>query len=336
MSSIITIAGAGVLGLACGWQLTRRGARVRVLEASRIGAGASGGVLGALAPHSPERWSPIKQIQLEGLLAAEGFWSGVAQAGGIDPGYARSGRLSLVTRPESLADRIAAATESWPAAMVPELRQGSGVWEAEGKWLHDGLSARIAPRPALTALAAAIRANGGEIVEGTAAQDADLWATGASGLDMLSADLGRVIGGPQKGQAAVLGFDAGNNAPQLYIDGLHVVPHADGRTAIGSTSERDFAAPDTTDDRLEDLIACVRAAVPALESAPVLERWAGLRPRAASRAPVLGAWPGRPEWFVANGGFKIGFGLAPWIAGAMADLILDGHDRIPQEWSLRG
>lgn len=335
MSSIITIAGAGVLGLACGWEMTRRGARVRVLEASRIGAGASGGVLGALAPHSPERWSPIKQIQLESLLAAEGFWSGVAQAGGIDPGYVRSGRLSLVTRPEAVADRIAAATERWPAAMVPELRHGSGVWGAEGVWLQDGLSARIAPRAALAALAAAIRAGGGEIVEGAAAQDADLWATGATGLDMLSADLGRVIGGPQKGQAAVLDFDAGNLAPQLSIDGLHVVPHADGTTAIGSTSERDFAAADTTDDRLEDLIARVRAAVPALASVPVLERWAGLRPRAASRWPVLGPWPGRPGRFVANGGFKIGFGLAPWIAGAMADLVLDGHDRIPQEWSLR-
>ena len=27
-------------------------------------------------------------------------------------------------------------------------------------------------------------------------------------------------------------------------------------------------------------------------AAPVIDRWAGLRPRAASRAPMLGAWPG--------------------------------------------
>ena len=45
-------------------------------------------------------------------------------------------------------------------------------------------------------------------------------------------------------------------------------------------------------------------------------RWAGLRPRARSRAPMLGAWPGRPGHFIANGGFKIGplfgFGLRFW------------------------
>jgi glycine oxidase len=33
--------------------------------------------------------------------------------------------------------------------------------------------------------------------------------------------------------------------------------------------------------------------------------------------------------FIANGGFKIGFGMAPKISHIMADLILEGVDRIP-------
>jgi len=332
MSSTITIAGAGVFGLACGWALAKRGARVRVIEATRIGAGASGGVLGALAPHSPERWSDLKQIQLESLLAADGFWAAVAAASGVDPGYARIGRLTALARPEAGKERIAAATV-WPADLRPRLATATGPLVEGGVWLEDRLSARIAPRRALAALAAAIRARGGEIVEGEAAQHAVLWATGPAGLEALSADLGRPMGGAQKGQAAVLGFDAGAS-PQLSVSGLHVVPHADGTVAIGSTSERDFASlqPDAL---LEDLITRVRLAVPALAEAPVLERWTGLRPRPASRAPILGAWPGRPGRYVANGGFKIGFGLAPWVAEAMADLILDGRNRIPEAWSLR-
>ena len=71
------------------------------------------------------------------------------------------------------------------------------------------------------------------------------------------------------------------------------------------------------------------AALPSLKEAAVLERWAGIRPRARTRAPVLGPWPGRPGHFVANGGFKIGFGMAPKVAEVMADLILDGRDAIP-------
>ena len=51
--------------------------------------------------------------------------------------------------------------------------------------------------------------------------------------------------------------------------------------------------------------------------------------RAASRAPLLGPWPGRRRHFIANGGFKIGFGVAPLVAQVMADLVLDGRDRIP-------
>ena len=62
----------------------------------------------------------------------------------------------------------------------------------------------------------------------------------------------------------------------------------------------------------------------------MLERWAGLRPRARSRAPMLGPWPGRPGHFIANGGFKIGFGMAPKVATTMADLLLDSRDHIPE------
>ncbi len=44
---------------------------------------------------------------------------------------------------------------------------------------------------------------------------------------------------------------------------------------------------------------------------------------------MLGAWPGRDGHFIANGGFKIGFGMAPKVGQVMADLVLDGEDRIP-------
>ena len=85
-----------------------------------------------------------------------------------------------------------------------------------------------------------------------------------------------------------------------------------------------------TDAQLDALIARARALCPALADAPVVDRWAGIRPRAKSRAPIVGPWPDRPGHYVANGGFKIGLAMAPACAGMLADLILEGRDTIPE------
>ena len=341
----VTIIGAGIFGLSCAWEMARRGASVRVIEAIRIGAGASGGQIGALSPHSPENWNPKKAFQLDSLLAAQDFWAEVARTSGRDAGYARTGRLQPVADAQAgdrLHDRIAQAAERWPAAMGMALtaRPDSALIPRSdiGLWLADGLSARLAPRAALAALAGAITARGGVIDVGQAARPGDLdgpvlWATGARGLMDLGHDLGRPVGIGVKGQSATLALPLPPTTPQILADGLHIVPHADGTVAVGSTTETDFAdgAPDA---RIDALIARARAICPALADAPVIERWAGLRPRARSRAPLLGPWPGRPGHVVANGGFKIGFGMAPAVAAVIADLMLEGRDRIPDGFRL--
>lgn len=330
----ITVMGAGILGLSAAWEMARRGATVRVIEVLRVGAGSSGGVVGALAPHVPEQWNAKKAVQLDSLLMAEGFWRDVALAGGVDPGYARLGRVQPLTDEAAVTlalQRGEQARELWQgraewrvSGAVPGLRLAS----ATGLFVHDTLSARVSPRQACAALVAALGSLGVTVEQGDRAPDGlVLWATGVQGL----VDLG--IGGPVKGQAALLAADW-RDAPQVFVDGLHVVPHADGMVAIGSTSEREFVDPAGTDAQLEALIARVRALLPDLAEAPVIERWAGLRPRSTTRAPVLGEWPGRPGWFVLNGGFKIGFGMAPKLAQMAADLVLEGEDAVPPGFRL--
>lgn len=346
MASTVTVVGAGIFGLSCAWECLQRGAEVRVIEADRIGAGSSGGTVGALAPHAPENWNAKKQMQLDALVAAESWWAEIAQAGGSDPGYARTGRIQPADPAtlDRLRARIAAAAEVWPAPFRMELTEapeGALLPVSEsGLYLTDNLTARLSPRRAGAALAAAIRAQGDTIEENAGPQTPDMvegpviWATGAAGLAALSSDLGRGIGNGVKGQSALLAH-AAPDAPQVFAEGLHIVPHADGTVAIGSTSERDFDDPAGTDAQLDGLIERARALCLALRDAPVTDRWAGVRPRAASRAPLLGPWPGRPGHFVANGGFKIGFGMAPAIAALMADLVLLGQDRIPDAFRVQ-
>jgi glycine/D-amino acid oxidase-like deaminating enzyme len=184
------------------------------------------------------------------------------------------------------------------------------------------------PRRACAALVAALAVMGVEIQSEAPDQGKVPHAKGYAGLLELNSEIGKTIGGGVKGQAALLRFAEGD-VPQLYADGLHIIPHADGTLAIGSTSERDFEDANSTDSQLDDIIERACAAVPVLHGAEVIERWAGVRPRAKSRAPMLGSWPGRDGHFIANGGFKIGFGMAPKVAEVMADLLLQDIDRIP-------
>jgi len=339
----ITIRGAGIFGLSIAWACVQRGARVQIIDPHGAGAGSSGGIVGALAPHVPENWNPKKAFQLESLLMAETFWREVADAGGSDPGYARTGRLQPIT--DAAARTLAQRRTEGARA----LWQGQALWEVitapdspwqphspEGHLIRDTLSAHLHPRRACDALVAALRAHGVDVVPEAADRGgrgdqggAVLWATGVAGLEQLNTTHSRSMGGGVKGQAALLQYDAAG-LPQLFAGGVHIIPHLDGTVAIGSTSEPQYDDPATTDARLDDVIAAARAAVPALSDAAVIARWAGVRPRARSRAPMLGPWPGRAGHYIANGGFKIGFGMAPKVAQVMATLMLDGHDTIPE------
>ena len=339
----LTVRGGGIFGLAIAWEATRRGARVRLIETQAIGAGASGGLVGALAPHVPENWNPKKQFQLESLLASEAFFASVTAASGLPTGYARTGRL------QPIMDGAALALAHKRAQTAQSLWLGQAIWQVipatpapfypaspTGYLIHDTLTARIHPRRAALALVAAIKARGGEVIVGEAeAEGPVIWATGLAGLQDLSHSLGRTVGNGVKGQAATLRHDA-SLLPQLFVDTVHIVPHDDGTVAVGSTSEHHWQDPGTTDAQLDALIARARAALPALQDAPVVERWASLRPRASTRSPVLGDWPGRPGHFVANGGFKIGFGMAAKVAETMVSYVLDGRNTIPPDFDSLG
>ena len=335
----VTVYGAGIFGLSVAWACASRGAGVRVIDPHGPGAGASGGVVGALAPHVPENWNEKKQFQFESLLMAEAFWAEIESVGGVSSGYGRLGRL------QPIADAAALTLAKARIHTAQTLWQGRAVWEvidAEtcGPWappsptgllIRDTLSGRMHPRRACAALVAALRVKGVEVVPEARAEGHVVWATGVAGLQEISNQTGRAFGAGVKGQGALLrGIPDLEAAPQIFANTVHVVPHADGTIAIGSTSERDYDDPHAVDAQLEEVIAKARAVVPALEQASVLERWAGVRPRSRSRAPVLGRHPVSDGAFIANGGFKIGFGMAPKVASVMADFILEGVDNIPE------
>ncbi len=340
----IEVFGGGIFGLSVAYACLERGASVRVIEKHHIGAGASGGVVGALAPHTPDNWNAKKQFQFETLIAAPDYWAEIDAISGLSSGYGRIGRLMALDDDKAVAlakGRTVSAVELWHG--LADWHVVSGVdyegWappSATGLYSYDTLSARMSPRAACQSLARAFQRRGGEILEGCdtgKGADATVLCTGYQGLLDLSAALGQEIGKGVKGQGLSLQCDAGK-MPQIQADGLHIIPHQDGSVAIGSTSEIVWQAGDTVDYQLDALHQKAVQILPCLADAPVLQRWAGVRPRGRRRAPMLGKHPLQDRVFIANGGFKIGFGVAIRIGQVMADLVLTGVADIPASFTV--
>ncbi len=344
----VAIIGGGIFGLTTAWFCARLGHRVTVIEQSKVADGASGGVMGALSPHTPENWNPKKQFQLDSLLSAKDFWSEIEAISGRDVGYGRVGRLIPI--PDQRAYQLAQmraeyATTLWPSGydwtVHPPGYRTDLIAEASAPYgvIADSLSARIQPRAACAALATALTKAGVEIYEGwpvtrlspgnviganeTLSADSIVVAAGHTSSDLIATITSPPTISGVKGQAALLKSDKLRDCPQIYANGIYIIPHADGTVAIGSTSENTWQSI-APDHRLDAILAKAHDICPALQSATCVDRWSGIRPRGLKPDPVLGPLPDQPWLFVATGGFKIGFGIAHHCGRLLANMI-DGQ-----------
>ncbi len=336
----ITIIGAGVYGLSCALALLKDGHQVRVLEKGRIGQGASGGLVGALSPHVPEDWNPRKQFQLEALVSGAAHWAEVERLSGRASSYGRVGRYMPLTdayEAEKARNRCAGAARLWPEGFnwqvletAPHIAKNAAPFGV----VHETLSARISPRRACAALAAAVKASGGEIVEQHPVRTltgCTVIAAGIGSAPLLAPYIGEDKVRGVKGQAALLSGGLPAGSPVVYGNGVYIIPHADGTVAVGATSENKFEAATTTDALLQAVLERAYAIVPALAGATVQERHAGLRPRAPKPEAMLGQLD--THTFVATGGFKTGLGNAHAIAAALVQLVRGETPDVPKDMS---
>src|SRR5678816_2591364 len=85
--------GGGVIGLACAWRASQRGARVCVLERDRPAAGATGVAAGMLAPVGEASWGEERLLDLnfESLRRWPEFAGQLEREAEFDVGFARCG-----------------------------------------------------------------------------------------------------------------------------------------------------------------------------------------------------------------------------------------------------
>ena len=364
----LLIVGGGIMGLWAALKADRLGIDTLIVDEGPLAQGASGGLLGALMPHMPDKWNDKKQFQFDALLSLEEEVRCLEGETGLFAGYRRSGRL--IPLPKSHLRTIAErhegqAKENWRAGerafhwhAVDASPFGPG-WPtpdaSHAGYVHDTFSARVSPRGLTGMLVERLRSSRHvRIIEGcgVAAIDAAsarltngttvafghcILAAGYKAfplLETLGPPLPRPLGQPVKGQAALLKGDMDPDLPLLYLDGLYIVPHEGGMAAIGSTSEDHFASPFTTDEQLEALIARAHDLAPILCAAEVVERWAGLRPKAIDRDPMVGPHTDAPRVVALTGGFKVSFGMAHRLADAALSTIVGQPPVMPEGFHL--
>ncbi|WP_425462528.1 NAD(P)/FAD-dependent oxidoreductase [Martelella lutilitoris] len=347
-SADLVIIGGGIMGLWAAYHAEKAGMDTLLVDREAPGRGASNGLLGALMAYMPDQWDEKKQFQFEALAALEDQLRLLEVETGLETGYRRSGRVMPLYQEQQVRTARLRADEAarnwrfgdqsfeWNVVEEPPDAGWPSRREAALAYVHETLAAHVAPRGVVAALKAffATARHVRIIREDVAAIDAEahrivlsdgecmgfgkaIVSAGVGAFSLLQplwAPQGQPLGRPVKGQAALLAADCDPALPIFFDNGLYVIAHAGGRVAIGSTSEDDFGDPCSTDDKLEALIAAARAAIPALRDAPVIERWAGLRPRGVHREPMIGALQCAPDVIALGGGFKTSFGIANRLA----------------------
>lgn len=303
----LRIAGAGLAGLVCGYELARRGAKVVLYDrAPTLGAASVARFAGGmLAPWCEGESAPEEVVRL-GQGSAD-WWAAVTPV-------TRRGTLVLAP-PRDRAEltrfaRRTTAHRSVGAEDIAGLEPDLAGRFSQG--LHFAEEAHLDPARALKDLAQGIAAMGGEIHLGTEApEEVDVDCTGiAAALPDLR---------PVRGEMAEL------HCPDVTITRtirllhpripLYLVPRGGGRYMIGATMVESSSDRPATLRALTELFSAAFTLHPAFAEAAVIRSGAGLRPAFPDNLPRLVHKDG--TWHL-NGLYRHGFLLAPAMARQLA------------------
>jgi glycine oxidase len=350
----VLVVGGGVIGLSCAWRAAQRGARVAVLERGEPGCGATRVAAGMLAPVGELSFGEPELLELT-LAAARLYPEFVAEleaATGETTGYERLGALHV-------------ALDRDEAAQLRRVHELQRSLELEAEWLpprrcrelepgltpsfHGGVfapgEAAVDPRALTGVLAAALRAEGGEVRAGAEVVDGIFEGERLAGVrtaagEELRAESVVLAGGawsgamewlpedarppvrPVKGQ--VLELRSRSEEPVgrhiLASERVYLVPRADGRLVVGATVEEMGFDTAVTAGGVHELLREAYRLLPDVAEMELVDAIAGLRPGTPSNLPIVA--PGAVEGLIlATGHYRNGILLAPLAAEAVAELL---------------
>jgi glycine oxidase len=110
----------------------------------------------------------------------------------------------------------------------------------------------------------------------------------------------------------------------IYSARGYLIPRSDGRLLAGSTTEEAGFEKRVTNEGVNAIKSMAAEIAPVLGLLPVVDSWAGFRPRAKDGLPVLGPTEHVAGLFYATGHYRNGILLAPITGALVAESILSG------------
>ena len=315
----VTVAGAGVLGLATALALADAGCRVTLADPG--GCNASSVAAGMIAPVFEAVLDETARPHLDLLLAARDLWPGLAQRAGI--ALDRSGAIAvgrdgwldtLAGRFASLHERPTEIGGATARALAP------GLAAAGGRALQTREDRRVDAPSALAALQAAATAMGVEVQRRKVSdrEDADVLviATGpGESLTHVAPELTHLS--PIKGH--ILRVDRPAAGVVVRGEGVYAAPGPE--MIFGATMEAGRRDTDVDDGAVETLRVAGLALFPGFADASV-QATAGVRVATADGLPLAGP-SAAPGVILAAGARRNGWLLAPLVARVVAAYVTE-------------
>lgn len=344
------IVGGGIIGLFTAWELHKAGQSVCVLERGEFGREASWAAGGILSPLRPWNYPlEVNELALESQIQYPSICEELHSISGIDCEWRQSGMLILncpahekarqwaeqnqqrlelltVSEMQSRFPGVALMDDDVPAAWLPEVGQvrNPRLLKAICRTLEMLGVELLDQTPAETMLleqgcVRGVQTNKGAIEARNVVICAGSWSTELiPEMDPAS----RVY--PVKGQ--MLLFSPVAKPPKSIVmrGERYLVPRADGRVLVGSTTEVAGFDKWTDDETLAELRHDAVAIWPGLAGAIVEAQWAGLRPATMDEKPVIGAHREVSGLYINTGHYRSGIVMAPASAKRMAGICTRG------------
>ncbi len=329
----VVVIGGGIIGCSIAYYLAKEGLSVHLLEQNKIAQGttrAAGGMLGA---HSEYLHDTFYSFARESQALYKEFMRekvsdiGYTTGGIVQFAHSIEEQLSLTCRhnavflsEEQLLERIPyVAPSSFGAYLFKEdvhvHPEKSCLAFCEAAKRLGATVSEQAPVDEITALDGGYQVHAGSSV--IFAQHVVI-AGGAASSELVPWFRMTAV----KGQCMRLDAMGLQLPHTLFYKGCYVVPRPDGTLVVGATMEHGITDLQTTDAGNLALNAIAERFIPGLSRLPVLNRWAGLRPKTVDELPYIGQVPGNKNMYIAAGHFRNGILLAPATACLIRDLII--------------
>jgi len=353
----VAIIGGGVIGLTIARALAHRGAGdICLIERNGLGQEASFAAAGMLAPQAEaDSQDDFFELACRSRDLYPNFAASLRDETGIDIELDTTGTLYLALTNHDLVDIEKRYEWQTAAGLAVEKLTPSQAQVLEPCINENVLGAlrfpldlQVENRRLLSALTNSVVNLGVSLLSGTTVESLRIEKDRVTGVVTSRG----IINSPSVVIAAgtwssFIRFSAGVEKPELVIEPVrgqmisfdarpqvtrhviysprgYIVPRQDGRLLAGSTSERAGFAKQVTAGGINTILKNALEISPSVAALPIVDTWAGLRPRAPDNLPVLGPCVEIGGLFYATGHYRNGILLAPVTGELITEAVVAG------------